>query len=195
MSTMRELIAAVETAKSTGSPLPVVEFTKRIDDMESYLDHGMKARVVNVVFEDAFPDDEGGDLYKVFFNFAEFDDYNASFEQANWYDKNGDPVLTAAQAGCKPSDGLESVYMMEYPDKYGDYFNIVADDHSVLVRFPDQESYDVVVQALFFHKSMLEMRIEEAMSGALSGDTKARDDAQRELDALLRAEKAMGIDS
>lgn len=78
---------------------PVVQFGPDVGDKESYADTGMRARAISVQKDD-------GEIH-VTFDFAEFDDFNLPFEQSNYFDKAGKPVLTAREAGFyKPQDSL-----------------------------------------------------------------------------------------
>ncbi len=81
---------------------PVVVFSKSIEDAETYPEPGMRARVTGVLSVDA---DE--DLLKIAVDYGEFDSFNRPFESANYYDKQGNPTLTAREAGYyKPNDTL-----------------------------------------------------------------------------------------
>lgn len=94
---------------------PVVEFRKGIEDIESYAESGMRARVVGTT------EILGKDI-KLSFDFSEFDDFNKAFEQSNYYDKKGKPTLTAREAGFYK--GVET-YFFEAQDETDMYFEVV----------------------------------------------------------------------
>lgn len=192
MSTFLELKAAFDAARESGTTLPVVRFKQRIEDLEGYFDVGMMARVQSIVLNDSYPVYEGGDLYKVTFSFAEFDEYNSTLEQANYYDSNGQPRLTATESGNKPSSGREDVYFMEFEDKYGPYFDIEGES-TAAVKFPDHESLDVAVAALNLHKATLEMRVQEAMNSKIGNPDNDLNQAASELNSVIRALNALGV--
>ena len=77
---------------------PQITFMPDCENLESYPEAGMKARVLEVI-----PDDD--DIYRVKVDFEPFAEHNKAFESANYFDKNGKPTLTAHQAGYyKPVD-------------------------------------------------------------------------------------------
>lgn len=96
---------------------PVVTFGKGIDDLESYPESGMRARVVGVDLSDC-------DVYKLKVDYSEFDDFNKQFESANYYDKSGQATLNAREAGYyKVEDvlyvdpGIETPWVVEEADR------------------------------------------------------------------------------
>lgn len=75
-----------------GGPLHV-EFDTRIEDAEAYPEKGMRAVVT------AFRDDNDGEVCRLEFNYEPYDTFNQAFESNAYYDKAGNPVLTAREAG------------------------------------------------------------------------------------------------
>lgn len=71
---------------------PVVTFQKPIEDMEGYLEAGMRGRLVA-------SNEQRGGRFEIYVDLTEFDNFNKQFESANYYDKSGVPCLTARQAG------------------------------------------------------------------------------------------------
>jgi len=192
MSTFLELKRAFYVATNTGKAAPVVKFKRRIEDMESYFDQGMAARVSAIRLVERYPEDEGGGLYEVVFDISEFDKHKTALELANYYDEQGVPCLTATESGNKPANGKESVYFMEYGDVNAEYFDIVKEQHlPETTVFPDQEAHAAVQQAVFLYKSILEARVGEASKSTLGNADKDASQAQAELNALLRAEQAL----
>lgn len=70
-----------------------IEFIKDVEDLECYPETGMRATVLGYT---AIHDNLG----KLLVSYAKFDQYNAALEAHNYYDKNGEPRLTAREAGC-----------------------------------------------------------------------------------------------
>lgn len=95
--TGNELLRLLKTGQ-----LPVVEFTREIEDYESCIDRGMRARITRAELYTC-------DTIKVSFSLNEFEAHNRTFEKANYYNKVGEPVLTAREAGYYPKDGIESI--------------------------------------------------------------------------------------
>lgn len=80
---------------------PVVELREGILDKESYGEPNMRARIISA----SGPDRDG--VTRVMFDFGEFDEHNRAVESANYYDKSGEPTLTAREAGFyKPVDHM-----------------------------------------------------------------------------------------
>lgn len=96
---------------------PVVEFNKGIEDLESYADTGMRARLI-----EASP--KHGDM-NLRFDFSEFDSYNQRFEKSNYYDKQGQPTLTARQAGFY--NPVHS-FLFELKEDSEPYFEVVESE-------------------------------------------------------------------
>lgn len=84
--------------QSLATAKPVVEFGKDAGDMEAYPETGMRARFLGVSW-DGHGDDETEAVFKVQLSFEGFEDHNRPFEQANYYDNNHVPRLTAREAG------------------------------------------------------------------------------------------------
>lgn len=77
---------------------PVVTLLRGVEDQETYLEEGMRGRLVSVL-------DMHDDLLRFSIDLTEFEAFNAAFESINYYDKQGKPTLTARQAGYyKPID-------------------------------------------------------------------------------------------
>lgn len=81
-----------------------VEFHGDVEGQETCIDTGMRGRVVGVSSDD-------GGLMRVLVSLSEFDSFNQPFERPDYYDKDGNPTLTARQAGCFPSNGIETLYV------------------------------------------------------------------------------------
>lgn len=75
----------------SGRPL-AVEFGPRIEEQEAYTESGMRAHILDYGVEH-------GDVLKVKVSYELFEEFNQAFEKANYFDKNGNPTLTARQAG------------------------------------------------------------------------------------------------
>lgn len=75
---------------------PVITFSEGVLDFEGYLAPGMRARIVAAR--------EDGELIQLHLDLSEFEAFNQGFETANYYDPQGNPTLTARQAGYYPKD-------------------------------------------------------------------------------------------
>lgn len=84
---------------------PVVTFTAAVLDKESYLEAGMRGRLVATSAG-------RNDMFKLYIDLSEFEDFNRQFESANYYDKNGVPRLTAREAGFYTGPA-EEIYVGE----------------------------------------------------------------------------------
>jgi hypothetical protein len=79
----------------------VIEFTAGVADLEVYAEEGMKARVkgFRLICE--------GEVVEMVVDYSEFEKHNEGFESANYYDDNGNPILTAREAGFyEPRDTI-----------------------------------------------------------------------------------------
>lgn len=73
--------------------LPIdVEFLDGIENYDDYPQAGMRATIVS--YKGAH------DCLKVRFDFTGFEQYNKQFETSDYYDKDGNAILTAREAGC-----------------------------------------------------------------------------------------------
>lgn len=70
-----------------------VEFDSRIEDAEAYPEKGMRAVVT------AFRNESDAEVCRLVFNYEPYDAFNQAFESSTYYDKAGNPVLTAREAG------------------------------------------------------------------------------------------------
>jgi hypothetical protein len=99
---------------------PVVEFKKGIEDIESYAESGMRARLVGVS-----SNKHEKELVDLKVDYSEFDPFNQKFEKANYYDKNGLATLTARQAGYYESTDS---FCFELKEDSNRYFEVVESD-------------------------------------------------------------------
>ena len=76
----------------------VITFKKGCEDLESYCEAGMKAKIIGITIVRA-EKNESDLVYKVKLDYSQFDDYNKSFETSNYYDKSGVSCMTAREAG------------------------------------------------------------------------------------------------
>lgn len=105
---------------NTGKPVDV-EFKEKIEDLESYPEKGMRATVTGAVID--HEEYDGDAVIRLFVDYSKFDAENASLEAHNYYDKNGEPTLTAREAGWyKIKDTL---YVMANDDAEA-YLTILA---------------------------------------------------------------------
>lgn len=96
MKTIADLVELLKAGQQ-----PVVVFQKDVHDKEHYAEPGMRARALSATTPDS------DDVLKIVFEFSEFDDFNRPLESSNYYDKSGNPTLTAREAGYfKPTDSI-----------------------------------------------------------------------------------------
>lgn len=80
---LKEMLAAGPVA---------IEFKECAEDLEAYVEPKMRAHVISVKVG---PDDIA--VLKV--DYSAYDEFNKAFETANYFDKNGNPTLTARESG------------------------------------------------------------------------------------------------
>ncbi len=112
--------------KVKGGFRPVVRFTKRIEDMGTYFEQSMMARIVNISHDHE-------DHFSIVFDVYAYDDHNVVLESANFYDNYGGACLTASEANMHPriNHMKEDVCFM-YEDRVEEWFEIVSDDGTEL---------------------------------------------------------------
>jgi hypothetical protein len=93
-----------------------VQFTKLIENLEGYLDAGMRARILDVKL------DAAGDCVQILFDVDIWTDHNMPLEAHNYYDKQGNAVLTCREAGLYRK---QEWYYFELKDNPVDYFNLL----------------------------------------------------------------------
>ncbi len=101
MKTWSEIIEAVKNGAAV-----VLEMAKGIDEQESYLEKGMRCRIVSVTGEH---DHDGVACLNV--DMAPFRELNQRLESPNYFDASRIPCLTATQAGQYPADHSETIYV------------------------------------------------------------------------------------
>ena len=102
----------------------VIQFNSDIDDFETYAEGGMKARVIGVIPKYTSLPDPQEHVYILHIDYSEFDEYNKQFETYNYYDKNGDPILNARQAGFYNVN--DTIYMPNpYIDSWDKYLTVL----------------------------------------------------------------------
>lgn len=109
-----------------------ITFKPGIEDMEAYAEGGMRARVVSVEAQDTRSRDKHDHVYKITFDYTEFDEYNRRFESSNYYDKNGKPTLSAREANWY--NPQETIYFGS-PElwPFEDYFEVNGEERRQLV--------------------------------------------------------------
>ena len=119
---------------------PVVTFKKPVEDQEGYMECGMRGRLVGVREVD-----RSGDTICFQLDLREFDDFNKTFERSNYYDKGGQPTLTAREAGFYKPD--ETVYVASVDEI--DCFEVEASEGLALYgRYTAEASGKTYVQWL-----------------------------------------------
>lgn len=109
-----------------------VQFTSSIEDMEAYPENGMRARIVSITTRYTNVADINDHLYIIKFDYSEFDEFNKRFESSNYYDKNGNAILTARQANMYTV--TEEIYFGSpklYP--FEQYFKVIDQARNTLI--------------------------------------------------------------
>lgn len=97
----------------------VVDCYPSIEELETFLDPYMRGRITSIT--------QDHDSCKISIDLNEFTEYNKQFMIANYYDKEGNPTLTAEQAGYSPKGGVEDIYVL-CTDPCSMYFSIVEEN-------------------------------------------------------------------
>lgn len=118
---------------------PVVTGQKKVEDLENYMEPGMRARVIGSVLQH-------DDVVKLKLDFTEFDEFNKQFESANYYDRGGQPVLTAREAGHYTQK--MDCYVMASDDMEG-YMTVTESGALALMKeYKDSEPHCTYVEWL-----------------------------------------------
>lgn len=100
-----------------------VEFVKdAMDYAEAYPEGGMRATVLDITTDDE-------DVLRLHLSFEAFDEYNKAFESHNYFDRDGQPTLTARDAGYYSVK--DHVYVMA-GDDISTYFTLMGTSASKL---------------------------------------------------------------
>lgn len=121
-----------------------IQFTSKIEYMEAYPEKGMRGRIVSIDEQDTHMDDLEDHVYKILFDYSEFDDFNKSLESSNYYDRNGNACLTAREAKWyKPQEVIYFGSPELWP--FEDYFTILDDrQNALLTRFKESGATNYV---------------------------------------------------
>jgi hypothetical protein len=121
-----------------------IQFTSKIEDMEAYPENGMRGRVVSIDEQDTHRSDLHDHLYKIAFDYSEFDEFNKSLESSNYYDKNGIACFTARQANMyEPQEIIYFGSPELWP--FEDYFTVLNEkQNNLLARFKESGSTNYV---------------------------------------------------
>ena len=121
-----------------------IQFTSKIEDMEAYPEKGMRARIVSIDEQDTHMADLNDHLYKITFDYSEFDEFNKSLESANYYDRKGVACLTAREANMyEPQELIYFGSPELWP--FEDYFTTLdARQNALLARFKESGTTNYV---------------------------------------------------
>lgn len=109
---------------------PIVVINSEIYE-DNFLEPNMRARLVNMELDEKTVTGGREDLtYKFTLDFSEFNTFNKPLAQANYFDKNGNPCLTAEEAGHKPKSNKDIVY---HSITHGKIFFDLAPDSSTKI--------------------------------------------------------------
>lgn len=84
-----------------------IELGSGVVELEAYAEPKMRAHLVAVELQ-------RDDIAVLTVDYSEFEGYNQAFEQANYYDRDGNPTLTAREAGQYTA--REDLYVMASED-------------------------------------------------------------------------------
>jgi hypothetical protein len=121
-----------------------IQFTKKIEDMEAYPENGMRARIVSIDESDTHSPSLHDHMYRITFDYSEFDDYNKALESSNYYDRMGVPCLTAREAGMYAPDELiyfGSPKLWPFEDCFT---TLDARQNALLARFKESDATNYV---------------------------------------------------
>lgn len=135
--------AKIHAAVNSEAPCnPYVRFLKGAEGLECYPEEGMYAQVLRS--EIGGYENEGTEnempFYKVKFNFVPFNTHNATKESSNYFDKSGNPVLTAREAGFY--EEIQTIYISDLKEAV----EVVLPDKEVLPfdTITEKEVYEVI---------------------------------------------------
>lgn len=100
-----------------------VEFVHGIEDLECYPEKGMRATIISIA------DDRDHDVMKMRVSYEKFDEFNKAFESHNYFDRAGQPVLTAREANYYTVE--ETIYVMA-SDDINKYMQILSESSTAL---------------------------------------------------------------
>ena len=95
----------------------VVRFHAGIEDLECYAEANMLARILQITCQDA-------EVWRVTFDFSEFESENAKLESANYYDRRGVACLTAREANHYEE---KEVYFLPPPSQWRSLFEVMEE--------------------------------------------------------------------
>jgi len=108
-----------------------IRFTNKIEEMECYPEGGMRARIASIRSEDTDSTDLNEHVYRIEFDYSEYDDFNRLFESANYYGRDSVPNKTAREAGHYSK--TETIYFgspLLFP--FENYFRLASEHHQKL---------------------------------------------------------------
>jgi hypothetical protein len=130
-------LATLQRACATGS---TVKFTKGANDLESYVEPGMRATITSVSW-DGEGKNESEAVFKLRVDFSKFDEENKQFETHCYFDKNHNPVLSAREAGQYEvqdtlylSPDFETYFTMEIDSPFREEF-VKSGSNDTYVKF------------------------------------------------------------
>jgi hypothetical protein len=121
-----------------------VQFTSKIEEMEAYPENSMRARIVSIVEKDTDNADVHEHMYKITFDYSDFDEFNAALEAPNYYNKDGVACLTAREANMYKKQEL--IYFGSptlWP--FENYFTVLGEKSNALIaRFKESGATNYV---------------------------------------------------
>lgn len=117
----------------------------------------MKARIVYI-------GEEKDECQYVKFSMKEFEQENIKFEEANWYDNNGNAVLTWHDSGNYPDDNIDA-FFIDTTD-YGKGIENGWDKYFIIIPDEVEKENKIIKYALTYLKANVET--DDDMEGIVS---------------------------
>lgn len=109
----------------------VIVFNNAIEEKESYPEGSMRARILSIHRDNIASSDLMEHVYRIVFDYSEYEDFNRLLETANYYGTDGIPNKTAQEAGHYQA--VETVYFGSPElDPFENYFQLASKKHSKL---------------------------------------------------------------
>lgn len=144
-----------------GGAQPVATFHDPFEDMETCIDDKMIGRLVSVERVDEA-------VFALNVDLNDWDEFNDKHAKANYYSPNGgSPELTAKQAGCYPSNGIEKVYL-GYDQDLSKSITVHKEDvRNIYTIIITDTERDLLIRALWFTESEGQAEVSEVEALAL----------------------------
>lgn len=144
-----------------GGAQPVATFHDPFEDMETCIDDKMIGRLVSVERVDEA-------VFALNVDLNNWEEYNDKHAKANYYARNpNEEMVTAKQAGCYPSNGIEKVYLgydQDLSKSITVHENDVRNIYTIIITDTER---DLLIRALWFTESEGQAEVSEVEALAL----------------------------